>query len=594
MIVRCIVDGQVRNDLKSTDEDISELPSHMSKRSLYNRMLSKLGWKYIYDGRSRIIERIPIEGREQQQAPSWGTFRNYWAKHYPKMFVAGAREDVCNQCYVFANRHKYVAKKKTADGLTCEFIVTAAKEVVTDDEDEGGDIEEEDDDSDAEEAPEEVPTVLPPPTTNAVVANDEDQGPEEDDDDVDDEDAAMMVRQEGLVLAAARHVEMAKEQRELYQDKKHQAKQTALLPPKERVVCLVADYAQNMSIPNFAGEQPCATYYYSPLNCYVFGVVDASVDVLSAWMYTEEHAKKGGNNVASLLMHHLEHHGFLEEARTKGPFKELNFVMDNCGGQNKNRQVLRLLTYLVKKRVATCARAIFLIRGHTKNACDRLFNLMKKDYRKCNTFTPDDLVKSINNPKVLPFMVGDNVFMDWDKLENITVKKLPPGQTTKNHVFTVDINVNKGNSMACKESRDSPVEHHVIVKRNHLKKDDAYWDAQTPIAIPRVGLPDIKWIELYHKWGRFVPDDKKKQWRYYRDAPPKKVRARVAKKNKEARQQRQQRSRTDHDGDKKKPQEEATEKRKAPKEPKAKATKHKKKKDSDNSDKGAGIQTGVI
>ena len=61
-----------------------------------------------------------------------------------------------------------------------------------------------------------------------------------------------------------------------------------------------------MYLPSFASEQPGATYYYSPLNVYVFGVVDAAIDKLYAYMYMEDIGKKGGNNVASLLMHHLE------------------------------------------------------------------------------------------------------------------------------------------------------------------------------------------------------------------------------------------------------------------------------------------------
>ena len=41
--------------------------------------------------------------------------------------------------------------------------------------------------------------------------------------------------------------------------------------------------------------------------------------------------------------------------------------MDNCGGQNKNRRVLRLLFFLVKKKIAVEARIVFLIKGHTKD-----------------------------------------------------------------------------------------------------------------------------------------------------------------------------------------------------------------------------------
>jgi hypothetical protein len=308
-----------------------------------------------------------------------------------------------------------------------------------------------------------------------------------------------------------------------------------------------------MYIPNFAGEQPGATYYYSPMSCYVFGVVDASTDKLSAWMYTEAMAKKGGNNVASLLMHHLEHHGIVQQS-TQEPFKELNFIMDNCGGQNKNRQVLRLLHFIVKRKISNVARAIFLVRGHTKNACDRLFNTMKKQYRKVNSFTPDDLVESIKgNDKVDAFMVPEDVFKEWDKLEDELIRRLPPGNTNTNHIFTVDINRNNGNSMLLQQSDGCDEKEVKLVKREYLLKDTAYWMERQPETIPAVGLQDIKWKELHYKWGVYVPQEKKQQWRYYHEAPPKEKIAAVAKQSKEARQQRKQRTRTVHDGNKKPP-----------------------------------------
>ena len=93
---------------------------------------------------------------------------------------------------------------------------------------------------------------------------DPDQGPD-DDEEEDTADMDDMLHGERLVLAAARHVEMAQRQRLLYQAKKKEAMDTCLLPPSERVLCFVADYAQNMCLPNFASEQPGATYYYSPL-----------------------------------------------------------------------------------------------------------------------------------------------------------------------------------------------------------------------------------------------------------------------------------------------------------------------------------------
>jgi hypothetical protein len=368
------------------------------------------------------------------------------------------------------------------------------------------------------------------------------QGPPDAEEINEDNEVATMLHGEELVKVAARHVEMAQQQRALYQQKRQQAIDTVDRSPAERVLCYVADYAQNMYIPNFAGEQPGATYYYSPMSCYVFGVVDGAIDKLSAYMYTEDTAKKGGNNVASLLMHHLEHHGIVEQSVAQGPFKELNFIMDNCGGQNKNRHVLRLLHFIVKRRIANLANAIFLVRGHTKNACDRLFNTMKKQYRKCNSFTPEDLVASIKgNDKVDPFMIAPDVFKDWDKLEDAFIKRIPGGNTTTNHIFSVDINKNNGNSMFLQESDGSNEKELQLVKQEYILQDAAFWRQQQPMNIAALGLPDIKWKELHHKWAKFVPQEKRQQWRYYNEAPPPELIKAVAKQSKSARQQRQTR-----------------------------------------------------
>ena len=62
-------------------------------------------------------------------------------------------------------------------------------------------------------------------------------------------------------------------------------------------------------------------------------------------MYTKEHDKEGGNNVVSLLWENLKR---LQVLATREPFKEINFIMDNCGGQSMNRMVLRLLFFLVR------------------------------------------------------------------------------------------------------------------------------------------------------------------------------------------------------------------------------------------------------
>jgi hypothetical protein len=101
---------------------------------------------------------------------------------------------------------------------------------------------------------------------------------------------------------------------------------------------------------------------------------------------------------------------------------------------------------------------------------------MKKQYRKVNSFTPEDLLNSIKgNEKVDAFMVDDDVFKDWDKLEDVFVKKLPGGNTTKNHIFSVDIERNNGNSMFLQESDGSEEKQMKRVKPLYQQHDDALW-----------------------------------------------------------------------------------------------------------------------
>ena len=168
----------------------------------------------------------------------------------------------------------------------------------------------------------------------------------------------MMELQEDLVVQAAKHVDMARQQRQLFVRKKAEAKEDATkqVIQEERCYTFVADFAQNMYLPNFASEQPGATYYFSPLNVYPFGVVDPSGEEsqLLVHIYIEGEAKKGGNAVASMIWKTLNMKGLINGKTAK----EINIVFDNCAGQNKNRMVSRLLFFMVKLKVCLTARAV--------------------------------------------------------------------------------------------------------------------------------------------------------------------------------------------------------------------------------------------
>jgi hypothetical protein len=220
---------------------------------------------------------------------------------------------------------------------------------------------------------------------------------------------------EGLVLAAAKHVRMARSQRLMFVNKKSEALNSATnLTPMKRTYTYVCDFAHNMYLPNFAAEQPGATYYYSPLNVYPFGIINCSCNPcqLTALMFSEGEGKKGGNTVASMIWKYLGLTKLCDS--NNGPVLEINLVFDNCTGQNKNRMVTRLLLFfLVKLGICKTARAIFLVKGHTKNDCDCMFNLMKYDYRKVNCFTPPELIALVNkHPQVTAIPMEPHGFLD--------------------------------------------------------------------------------------------------------------------------------------------------------------------------------------
>ncbi len=207
----------------------------------------------------------------------------------------------------------------------------------------------------------------------------------------------MRIERENEILRIARHISEARSMRTLAKERMASAKNATKnnLPDAEMEYTIVCDYAQNMEMPYFGSAQPGETYYFTPKTINLFGIVDCNEEkeVLHGYCYGEEDGHKGGNNVASLLMKHLEDRGLLSGVKRC----RLNIVMDNCSGQNKNNMVLRLAAYLVEKGHFAQVDFIFLVVGHTKNVADRLFNICISKYRKSNIFATQLLLESFTH-----------------------------------------------------------------------------------------------------------------------------------------------------------------------------------------------------
>ena len=124
-----------------------------------------------------------------------------------------------------------------------------------------------------------------------------------------------------------------------------------------------------MELPWFGAQQPGDTYYYTTLIISNLIVVDCFNDHLNAHIYHKGEAKKGGNNVASLIMKTMINMGWIIDEKTCNyniGQQELNIIFDNCTRQNKNNMVLILVPYLVDMGLFSKVNFIFLVVGHTK------------------------------------------------------------------------------------------------------------------------------------------------------------------------------------------------------------------------------------
>ena len=92
------------------------------------------------------------------------------------------------------------------------------------------------------------------------------------------------------IREACLHVNQAKSQHELA-NKKIKASQEenidGSMSHSEKLRCIIMDYSQNAGLPQFGDSQAGPSYYYSPININIFGIVDASIQGgrLDAYIY---------------------------------------------------------------------------------------------------------------------------------------------------------------------------------------------------------------------------------------------------------------------------------------------------------------------
>ena len=126
-----------------------------------------------------------------------------------------------------------------------------------------------------------------------------------------------------------------------------------------------------------------------------FGVVNNITEdnctTMNAYLWQEGEVDRGANNICSCLLQDFKNRGFLKQH-----YGSLTIIADNCRGQNKNKHVVCFLMWMVEMVFFPKITLFFLVKGHTKNACNQMFNLLKLSYHHKDIFTFHQLLKCVN------------------------------------------------------------------------------------------------------------------------------------------------------------------------------------------------------
>ena len=190
----------------------------------------------------------------------------------------------------------------------------------------------------------------------------------------------------------------------------------------EEFEAITMDFAKNLPMPNITTND---VYYKRQLTFISFNIHLLGCNDVIFYTYPQTIAKKGADNVASLLNH------FCFEVLSP-TVRHLEIFCDSCAGQNKNYTIFRFLHYLIQyKGRFESVKVTFPIRGHSYMESDKDFGLINQ---KSVVEVPSQWVKVFRNSRVkpTPFKVIDckqELFIAWTKYLTPLFKKTSPFQT---------------------------------------------------------------------------------------------------------------------------------------------------------------------
>jgi len=171
--------------------------------------------------------------------------------------------------------------------------------------------------------------------------------------------------------------------------------------------------------------------------------------------------------------------------------------------------VLQFAQYLVNRQIFKRVQVVFLIMGHTKNICDCRFKDLKHRFHHRNIYTMEQLktvLSQDNENYVKVIQVDHNDFYNWDSfLTNTIGYKKAIKDVSKFHCFFYD---EKDNGILTKQK--TIIENNMVKEKLRKEIVDSFWKQNSKTLMPRnepkIGISDIKQVELFSKWRNLIPD----------------------------------------------------------------------------------------
>lgn len=133
-------------------------------------------------------------------------------------------------------------------------------------------------------------------------------------------------------------------------------------------------------------------YYSRKLSVYNFTIYDVGRHRALCYVWSENDAKKGSNEVGSCLLHFFE-------TMAKEGVTEFWLYSDNCGGQNRNKNVFAAFLYAAAK-LNVNIKMTYLEVGHTQNEGDSVHAMIEKYAKAQKVYTVKQWIEMIKNAKV--------------------------------------------------------------------------------------------------------------------------------------------------------------------------------------------------